>query len=136
MANAEFIGVYMINECELIHKLNGKNLDLAVTRAQGRTCYTTSIRDEVCHILCGVLNKTHEWYSFTPSCNWIDGGRIIELECISIVYEGENLWNASIPIDDEIEYVIAGGETPLIAAMRAFVRRAVFKGQLNLSEFV
>lgn len=64
---------------------------------------------------------------FSPSTEWLQGGPIIERECISVYFEDEkNGWNAGFDLcagDGPGVYMDhwQSGPTPLIAAMRAFV---------------
>ena len=58
-----------------------------------------------------------EGCAYEPSCNWAQGGPIIEREGITVRRYTDALWDASM---GRLDYV-ADGPTPLIAAMRCYV---------------
>jgi hypothetical protein len=61
---------------------------------------------------------------WSPSTEWEDGGEIIEFECIEIMVaidSKEFIWKARCLSKDESNSVECYGNSPLIAAMRAFV---------------
>lgn len=60
------------------------------------------------------------WLYFNPSGRWVDGGPIIEREKIS-VFERYDYWVATIRVAPSTRLYDVRGETPLIAAMRAYV---------------
>ena len=66
---------------------------------------------------------------YEPSESWSDGGPIIERERIGIHFEydpsHQQVWHALTPAKTSrlIQASIGTGETPLIAAMRSFVKR-------------
>lgn len=66
-------------------------------------------------------------YAFIPhySTSWLHGGPLIERERINLFFEfDENhpqVWHAMSDEKPRIKAATAAGETPLIAAMRAFV---------------
>ena len=73
-----------------------------------------------------------ETQSFTPDITWAHGGPIIERELYELLrcqqgstgqsgLPGPVYWEASKGFDDDPDYVIQTGDTPLIAAMRCYV---------------
>ena len=96
------------------NELKGAALDWAVAQCEGfKPEYWDD--DRLCF--------TDDWGAdFEPSCDWLQGGKIIEREDISIAKEGDEPWAAwsKSPFRDEAE-AFGYGETPLIAAMRCYV---------------
>jgi hypothetical protein len=103
------------------HELTGAHLDAAVAMANGWERGMCSEHDW--WWACPFEFRTNEGNAetrvewFKPSSDWSDGGPIVERErvCIS---PGATSWGAFIFGDSAGG---AEGETPLIAAMRAFV---------------
>ena len=95
-----------------VAELEGAQLDWAVGIAQGWSIDT--IRPGVWKNQNGISVR---WTSgFSPSVEWRDGGQIIERERIMLVPCVDGYWEArTSPVCRPI------GDTPLIAAMRAFV---------------
>ena len=59
-------------------------------------------------------------FHFTPSTDWVQGGPIIERECITVEHAGVwvgRCWKDS----DGDEQIEIEGATPLVAAMRCYV---------------
>ena len=94
-------------------ELCGTDLDWAVAK-----CENLEIDIDQC-VLIG-----DEYY--TPSKDWSQGGPIIEREGIAIDCErcGDRIdsWVASLPWDEEAFVKASYGPTPLIAAMRCYVK--------------
>ena len=94
-------------------ELTGAALDWAVAQCEGfKRDYWDD--DRLCF--------TDDWGAdFEPSCDWLQGGKIIERELIDILTVGcgTDGWQANKYLPDEM--VTAYGETPLIAAMRCYV---------------
>lgn len=100
--------------------LAGAQLDYWVARAEG---YPLSCDwDQGDYILIGTGAGDLE--QFAPSTNWADGGPIIQRALISILHgpvddpHGGDYWTGFIRPSDDEGY---DGQTPLIAAMRAYV---------------
>jgi hypothetical protein len=93
-------------------ELTGALLDAAVAKAEGYIDLDSTWWETA----QGRIGKI----DYQPSDDWEHGGPIIERERISIVYSGEYCawqWTAGASLKPE-----GGcGETPLIAAMRAYV---------------
>ena len=117
-----------------ISELSGPSLDAWVTRALGYKDWR-EIPDEMRgYWYCGGWDGgTNTW---NPSADWAQGGPIIERERIELLYYGQdginlagNPWEAQIGCDthyiDQGPGDAIGGSTPLIAAMRAFVRAKI-----------
>nr|WP_276539657.1 phage protein NinX family protein [Alcaligenes faecalis] len=115
--------------------MTGAELDYWVAKAQGESPY---IEDDKCMISwnAGDLggNETHRAY-FQPSVDWQLAGQIIEREDL-LIAKMNDLWYSIHPDMGDTGYWAAGyvdiyadgcgwkfgkGETPLIAAMRAYV---------------
>lgn len=93
--------------------LVGAQLDYAVGKANG---IDVEIRAGMC--CYKGLNAAYD-----PSTNWLLGGPIIEREHIMLEPSGENgAWCAQIWMPELIGWWHIEGKTPLIAAMRIFVR--------------
>jgi hypothetical protein len=60
--------------------------------------------------------------SFTPSTDWVDGGLIIERESISITSATFPWWSCDSGWYSHMGDYYAHGSTPLIAAMRCYVK--------------
>ena len=89
--------------------LTGTALDWAVAKCEGVAEYY--IPDEQCAF-------DDEGVAFEPSCNWAQGGPIIERECMQLWKGGE--WCASLDQSfNPPEF--STGTTPLEAAMRCYV---------------
>lgn len=132
--------------------LTGAALDWAVALASGRLnarvtpdprLGTSAVDIELSGGRLWEFNRDTMYYApFSPSTNWVQGGPIIEREGITTIrcsddFEGTDRWCATIgqhtiscttqhQQHDEMYQVYAGdvtyGPTPLIAAMRCFVR--------------
>lgn len=95
-------------------ELTGAALDWAVAKCEGKpvlvigdTVYDKWAIDEG----CDGDNSLHY------STDWAQGGPIIEREGITVRRHTDALWDASVGRPN----YIAGGPTPLIAAMRCYV---------------
>ena len=91
-------------------ELTGAALDWAVAKCEGMDKYFDpedgcALDDEGC--------------AYEPSCNWAQGGPIIEREGISVWARG-NEWAAESFVPNHQGYEQTG-QTPLIAAMRCYV---------------
>lgn len=100
-----------------VAELEGVLLDYWVARAEGRP--DIALDDDVGPVVRrDSLNESAgDW--FEPSSNWAQGGPIIDRERMSLECDGVNFageWRACMP-DASRGY----GETPLVAAMRAYV---------------
>lgn len=96
-------------------ELSGALLDAAVAKALGWSLYDT----------------TREERGFAPSTDWKEGGPIIEREQIATLYSQWGFqmnpgWEAFVgelgPERLDSNFADGEGPTPLIAAMRAYVR--------------
>lgn len=108
-----------------VSDLTGAQLDWAVATALGH-------KARVMHDHCGILdwNKPGtlvNGHRFEPCKDWSQGGQIIEREKIIILPPWPNAIGWYACIDESFESVYChydieqSGDTPLIAAMRAFV---------------
>jgi hypothetical protein len=111
-----------------VAELTGAELDCWVARARGWKAEIVDGKATIVRVRMGILSGDDDGtYVFRgpyqPSTNWQDGGYLIERHQITVtpVYRGEE-WGAYIRNccyeshdPDQI------GQTPLIAAMRAFV---------------
>lgn len=121
-----------------VAQLSGAQLDYWVARASGLAVQLDGDRVVIERVRFGVLDGSVEpwfvsWGPFSPSTNWADGGPIIQREriCISPHDRGE-AWGAWITSSCyESNDPDARGETPLIAAMRAYVS-VKFGKEVNL----
>ena len=100
--------------------LSGKALDWAVAKCRGATEGWRQYgpffwRNEPCIRVDG-----HD-IGYSPSDLWMLGGPIIEHEKINLTASVEGNWIANISEDFDMLF-IATGYTPLIAAMRCYVR--------------
>ena len=93
-------------------ELSGATLDWAVAKCEGfKAEYWDD--DRLCF--------TDDWGAdFEPSCDWAQGGKIIEREGISLIppHDDISAWEAYHPTQVHNEYY---GTTPLEAAMRCYV---------------
>ena len=88
-------------------ELTGAALDWAVAQCEGfKRDYWDD--DRLCF--------TDDWGAdFEPSCDWLQGGKIIERERICLIDQGGDYWQAIWGWKEMF------GDTPLIAAMRCYV---------------
>lgn len=105
------------------NELIGSALDWAVAVADNLLPKHISLNTDLTHPL--VLDGIQ---SYGPSFIWSQGGPIIELEKITVVFRimrdgSTNYWATTEPNDLRTDYEPVGldGPTPLIAAMRCFV---------------
>lgn len=102
-------------------ELTGALLDYWVAKAEGLDPCIANDTGGIGRCIIGYFEK------FGPSTEWALGGPIIEREKIGTIPWGfEGLWLGSMPGD--VDYYVGisyedgqMGETPLIAAMRAYV---------------
>ena len=87
-------------------ELTGPALDWAVTKCEGHTLNQAFLTGHHCY-------PSGLW---EPSCDWSQGGSIIEREKIATDWD-HDCWNAST----DGHPVYYSGPTPLIAAMRCYV---------------
>ena len=84
-------------------------------------------------VVCGFKQKMlhsnregQEWVAYQPSTDWAQGGPVIERERITLDYDfdgqGLSLWTARKYAFDGTLLWAEFGDTPLIAAMRCFVK--------------
>jgi len=100
------------------NELTGAALDWAVAQCEGLTCFGHQLTENKLTIV--LSNGSYE--NFEPSCNWAQGGAIIEREMITVecFYE-ESTWHAWTPAPEQPRDAHGYGETPLVAAMRCYV---------------
>ena len=68
------------------------------------------------------IPKRSAYKIWRPSTNWVQGGPIIERECIIIEYMDRNYWRARLWNKEIRNYSLYQySSTPLIAAMRCYV---------------
>ena len=93
--------------------LIGAELDFYVAKAEGWTAWIVDGE-------CWTNGEGGGMVTYKPSYWWEDGGPIIQSEIIQLKFHyEEQLWEAYINDSDD-DYV-GVGDTPLIAAMRAYV---------------
>lgn len=99
-----------------VEELTGDLLDAAVAKAEGLHFSLTEFRGCLVTLEAGGLLPR----SYGPSWDWEHGGPIIERERISLdaEYTSGGPWTATAS-SSESGWVV--GDTPLVAAMRAFV---------------
>jgi hypothetical protein len=97
-------------------ELTGAALDWAVAQCEGLTCFGHQLTENKLTIV--LSDGSYE--NFEPSCNWAQGGPIIDRNWISVGNLDEK-WAAEIADDVPDGYVHVQGETALIAAMRCYV---------------
>lgn len=120
-----------------VKQLEGAQLDWAVAKVSGST--DAVIEQWATGAVCVSSHNAFEAVPFSPSSNWSDGGPVIDREWISVgnyYYDmgiaARNIWTATKNTYGVLGVDIAYGpgasrpkyyfgETPLIAAMRAFV---------------
>jgi hypothetical protein len=104
-------------------ELGGEALNHAVGKALGWTDYPTdsiehgSVRhlDPLRTPFGKVLNKS----SFKPSTDWVDAGPIIEANNIFVMKNSKDQWVSIVHRGHPVGVV---GPTPIVAAMRCFVK--------------
>lgn len=98
-----------------VDELEDSLLDAAVAQAEG-------LYFELRNGRCGVSKDAGDPLErrFEPSSNWEQGGPIIERERIVIAWENGEPWAAVYGPGMQVRRTF--GPTPLVAAMRAFVR--------------
>ena len=96
------------------NELTGAALDWAVAQCEGLTCFGHQLTENKLTIV--LSNGSYE--NFEPSCNWAQGGAIIEREIIGLDYDAAEGWQAR---DFDTQQITATGKTPLEAAMRCYV---------------
>lgn len=94
-------------------ELRGYLLDWAVGKCEGLSIDSNWDWDRLCFF--DEFN-----IDFEPTDNWMQGGKIIELNWINITNE-QDIWTAEIADDVPDGYISMQGESPLIAAMRCYV---------------
>lgn len=103
--------------------LTGSRLDKAVALAEGLEPYrgNTWVDSTDPNIHINIEN-------YMPSRKWEDGGRIVERERIAVVSQESDKWpwlasvrNPPVPLKDLQQGHWWGGDTALVAAMRAYV---------------
>ena len=95
--------------------LAGKALDWAVAKCDGQPVYWHA-KDEAIYMGFGTGDS-----AYAPSTDWAQGGPIIGQNWISLSNE-HDVWTAEIADDAPDGYISATGYTPLVAAMRCFVK--------------
>lgn len=100
----------------MVAELEGALLDAAVAKAEG---LSYDIRNT--GPACVIINM-----AYSPSSQWDTGGKIIERESIRLPppwATHSELWSAAICTRSPVcGWVYCEGNTPLIAAMRAYVK--------------
>ena len=114
-----------------VKNLIGAKLDAAVAKAEGKKYGFGSMRGAPGEIMCFIEAPVQRYsqtpYWFAPSTLWSHGGPIIERERVVLVYADHwrdfKGWMAFDYTCFEHVFTPTKGEdeTPLIAAMRAFV---------------
>lgn len=102
-------------------ELSGALLDFWIAKTEQKKPYL-SVVDGQCRIgwsLDKVPCQSNPGIIYSPSNNWEQGGPLIERERINIVSPRHDYWAASPKDKTYIGQQV--GETPLIAAMRAYV---------------
>lgn len=108
-----------------IDTLEGAELDAAVAAAEAHTYRIDMTGDEP---VCFASHLNLEGSPFKPSSFWHQGGPIIQREFIMICrdHHSNTKWFADCGGYMEHDYLVSGptatGATPLIAAMRAFLK--------------
>jgi hypothetical protein len=105
----EFLGDHTMKTAQL----KGYLLDWAVGKCEGLSIDSSWDWDRLCFF--DEFN-----IDFEPTDNWMQGGKIIELNWINITNE-QDIWTAEIADDVPDGYISMRGESPLIAAMRCYV---------------
>jgi hypothetical protein len=95
--------------------LAGKALDWAVAKCDGQPVYWHA-KDEALYMGFGTGDN-----AYAPSTDWAQGGSIIEQNWINVSNE-HDAWVAEIADDAPDGYISATGYTPLVAAMRCYVK--------------
>lgn len=103
--------------------LIGPMLDAAVAKAEGFPSFWIDLGDDSREPACvlGHARAQDARFDWCPSTAWEQGGPIIERERITVQamdYAHRNDWQAST---DAFVTTAHAGDTPLIAAMRAYV---------------
>ena len=101
-----------------VSNLSGPALNWAVNKAapcEGREISGKEIKRYSTNGKVGVM------VDWSPATDWADAGFLIHMNKISITYRGDGVWEGRYFADDRIANICTG-PTPLIAAMRAFVR--------------
>ena len=105
-------------------ELTGAALDLAVGMANGWVTYPEDSKEhgDTYHLdpERAPFGPIRSVRGYQPSTNWNQGGPIIEREQVAIFPTGDGTWRAQI--GPGVYGVQAWGPTPLIAAMRAYVK--------------
>ena len=97
-------------------ELTGAALDWAVAKCEGVALLNPHNNEwELCWTLLG--DNSGDYYQ--PSCDWSQGGPIIDREHISIAYMYRGEWEAWD--DKTMPPPRYRGPTPLVAAMRCYV---------------
>lgn len=102
-----------------VGELTGHALDWAVAKCEGLLEKPNTFPAMATVKLTSKGNLVYQYIdgNYEPSCDWLQGGEIIEQNGISLTKLTVNIWAASMPGDDPFVY----GDTPLIAAMRCYV---------------
>lgn len=113
-----------------VSEMEGAILDMWVARAEGK-CHSQSPGvwgNALINELGRLSIAKNSWDCaryFEPSTNWAHGGPIIERASIALMHATDKLWAAEKwtgePETREDKFVMAYGDTPLIAAMRCYV---------------
>jgi hypothetical protein len=107
-------------------ELQGAVLDWAVAKCEGLEVYFED--GTVC--LVGQPFDTY-WLYWIPTTDWAQSGPIIERERIS-TQTTENYWDADLTTESGA-FIQSVGDTPLVAAMRAYVASQL-GGEVELPE--
>jgi len=122
-----------------VQDLTKLQLNWAVATSEGhpKAIDTSGLDGPV--VICGFKQKMlhsnregQEWIAYQPSSNWAQGGPIIEREITMMFKHLADGWTAQIRHEKEHPSLVkrkvttgwtnASGPTPLIAAMRCFVK--------------
>jgi hypothetical protein len=108
-----------------VYELDGEVLDYYAAKARGFEAFIShNMRSCLVKI---AKDKETRWTKFNPSTYWTHGGPLIELESITIEFQGmigdQNYWMAYYGVEPSKNNKSAiDGPTPLVAAMRCLVK--------------
>lgn len=103
-----------------VEKLEGAELDAWVAKAEGLELRPHAMSRTSLWWYRGPLAVQHVDY-FRPSVNWQQAGPIIERERITVQASQAGDWRAYMSNGVYADAIQSRGDSPLIAAMRAYV---------------
>lgn len=112
-----------------VSELTGAQLDYWVARAEGMICHIEDDENDLDEKHCIARSEFRHFkeYVFAPSTDWSHGGPIIERGLINVYWfphdsqASPGHWEGFIRVCDDDGFP---GDTPLVAAMRAYVASA------------